>query len=342
MSARSSPDPARPDPSTTPETDPPEATPPEERALAELRAQIAGEIERGIQIWDDPEWNRAARAFLAGGEPPAARPPAPPASRASRPVVAASAPAGAPPPRGTTGPTPAARPRKALPTFPPPPEAEGREADWEARLEALAAEARACTRCPLHETRQNVVVNSGTGRVPLVFVGEAPGAEEDAQGIAFVGRAGQLLTKIIAAIGLDREDVYICNVLKCRPPGNRNPQLEEITACTPYLERQIEILKPRAICTMGLFAAQFLLDSKAPIGRLRGRVFRYRGIPLVPTYHPAYLLRSPNMKKVVWEDVQLLRKVLDEGPPAAKLVTEDVPAPAGRTPPGPVSGELFG
>ncbi|MBD3236277.1 MAG: hypothetical protein GF330_06225, partial [Candidatus Eisenbacteria bacterium] len=217
---------------------------------------------------------------------------------------------------------PAASPRRSRPTFGPPPEATGRDEDWAAQLEALAGETRECTRCGLNQTRTHAVPGSGSGTVPLVFVGEAPGRDEDQQGEAFVGRAGQLLTKIIAAIGIDRRDVYICNVLKCRPPNNRNPLPDEIETCAPYLMRQLEILKPRVICTLGLFATQLLLESKAPIGKLRGRVFRFRGIPLLPTYHPAALLRNPGLKRTVWEDVQLLRKILDEGPPASALASE--------------------
>ncbi len=146
----------------------------------------------------------------------------------------------------------------------------------------------------------------------LVFVGEAPGADEDAQGRPFVGRAGQLLTKIIEAMGLKREDVYICNILKCRPPGNRNPQPEEIAACEPFLIRQLEAIRPRVICALGTFAAHTLLKSEAPITVLRGRFHTYQGIPLMPTYHPAYLLRNPEAKKLVWEDVQMIMKALRE------------------------------
>lgn len=242
-----------------------------------------------------------------------------------------------PPEAARSGPT---APSKPLPTFGPPPVAEGRTPDWEEQLEKVRAQARACRACPLHETRTKVVVDSGSGKVPLVFVGEAPGADEDEQGVAFVGRAGQLLTKIIAAIGLDRTDTYICNVIKCRPPGNRNPLPLEIETCSPLLRRQLEILKPRVICTLGLFATQLLLDSKAPIGKLRGRLFRYQGIPLIPTYHPAALLRNPNLKRTVWEDVQLLRKVLDEGTdaiePAIPLTTKR------EAPKSAQEGNLFG
>ena len=155
------------------------------------------------------------------------------------------------------------------------------------------------------------VFGTGGARTPLVFVGEAPGADEDAQGIPFVGRAGQLLTKIIEAIGLTREQVYICNVLKCRPPQNRNPLPEEIASCRHFLESQLELLQPKVICTLGLFAAQLLLDSTMPIGKLRGRLNTEGRWPILPTFHPAYLLRNPSAKATVWEDVQLVRRVLD-------------------------------
>jgi DNA polymerase len=188
----------------------------------------------------------------------------------------------------------------------------GRAPDWKERLALVAEQAAGCRACGLCATRKNVVFGKGEAGVPLVFVGEAPGADEDARGLPFVGRAGQLLDKIIEAIGLRWQDVYICNILKCRPPENRNPAPDEIVQCTPFLEQQLELLKPKVICTLGLFATQFLLKSAEPIGRLRGRVFDYGGSRLLPTYHPAALLRNPGLKAVVWEDVQLLRKVLDD------------------------------
>jgi DNA polymerase len=157
-----------------------------------------------------------------------------------------------------------------------------------------------------------VVFGTGNASVPLVFVGEAPGRDEDLQGIPFVGRAGQLLTRIIEAMGLKREDVYICNVLKCRPPNNRDPLPEEVSSCVPYLEQQLDLLKPTVICALGRHSAQTLLARKDPIGKLRGRVFSYRGVKFVPTYHPAALLRNPNLKRTVWEDVQLVRRILDD------------------------------
>jgi uracil-DNA glycosylase family 4 len=167
-----------------------------------------------------------------------------------------------------------------------------------------------CQRCALFKTRTNLVFGEGNMRADLVFVGEAPGADEDMQGRPFVGKAGQLLTRIIVAMGLQRQDVYICNILKCRPPGNRNPKPEEIAACEPFLIRQLQAIGPKVICALGTFAAHALLKTDVPISLLRGRFHSYQGIPLMPTYHPAYLLRNPGAKKQVWEDVQQVMKVL--------------------------------
>jgi uracil-DNA glycosylase family 4 len=180
-------------------------------------------------------------------------------------------------------------------------------------LETVREELGDCRRCPLGALRHRLVFGEGNPRADLVFVGEAPGADEDAQGRPFVGRAGQLLTKIIVAMGLKREEVYICNILKCRPPGNRNPLPDEIAACEPFLIRQLGAIRPRVICALGSFAAHTLLKSEAPISVLRGRFHRYQGIPLMPTYHPAYLLRNPGAKKQVWEDVQAIMKALRDG-----------------------------
>src|SRR3954447_16817038 len=168
-----------------------------------------------------------------------------------------------------------------------------------------------CTRCKLHTLgRKQVVFGVGNPEADLMFVGEAPGADEDLQGEPFVGRAGQLLTKIIEAIGLTREDVYIANVIKCRPPGNRNPEPDEVEQCEPFLFRQIETIKPKVIVALGKFAAQTLLRTLDPISRLRGRVYDYRGAKLIPTFHPAYLLRNPSSKREVWEDMKLVRSLL--------------------------------
>ncbi|OPY84242.1 MAG: Uracil DNA glycosylase superfamily protein [Syntrophus sp. PtaU1.Bin208] len=180
-------------------------------------------------------------------------------------------------------------------------------------LEEIYREMEHCSLCSLGKTRKNLVFGEGNPAAELVFVGEAPGADEDLQGRPFVGRAGQLLTKIIVAMGLNREDVYICNILKCRPPGNRNPLPEEIEVCEPHLIEQLKAIRPRVICALGTFAAQTLLKKKGiPITVLRGRFHDYQGIPLMPTYHPAYLLRNPGAKKQVWEDVQQIMKVLAE------------------------------
>ena len=168
-----------------------------------------------------------------------------------------------------------------------------------------------CTRCKLHTLgRRQIVFGVGNPDADLMFVGEAPGADEDVQGEPFVGRAGQLLTKIIEAIGLAREDVYIANVIKCRPPGNRNPEPDEVDQCEPFLFRQIEIIKPKVIVALGKFAAQTLLRTLDPISRLRGRVYDYRGAKLIPTFHPAYLLRNPSSKREVWEDMKVVRSLL--------------------------------
>jgi uracil-DNA glycosylase len=167
-----------------------------------------------------------------------------------------------------------------------------------------------CHLCPLGKTRRNLVFGDGNPHAKVVFVGEAPGADEDEQGLPFVGRAGHLLTKIIEAMGLSRKEVYICNILKCRPPQNRNPLPDEITACEPFLKQQLKIISPQIICALGTFAAKTLLRTEVPISVLRGRFHLYEGIKLMPTYHPAYLLRNPSAKKAVWEDVQLIMKEL--------------------------------
>ena len=178
-------------------------------------------------------------------------------------------------------------------------------------LAAVRSDIGDCARCKLHTLgRRQIVFGVGNPEADLMFVGEAPGADEDVQGEPFVGRAGQLLTKIIEAIGLKREDVYIANVIKCRPPGNRNPEPDEVEQCEPFLFRQIEIVKPKVIVALGKFAAQTLLRTLDPISRLRGRTFDYRGAKLIPTFHPAYLLRNPASKREVWEDMKVVRRLL--------------------------------
>ena len=178
-------------------------------------------------------------------------------------------------------------------------------------LDELTRAVAACTRCGLYKTAKNPVPGEGNPRAGLMCVGEAPGAVEDETGRPFVGPAGQLLDKILLAVKLSRGDVYICNVLKHRPPGNRNPMPDEVEACSPYLLRQIELIGPKVIVAFGTFAAQTLLNAKEPIGKLRGRIHRYYGVPLVVTYHPAALLRNHGWKRPTWEDVQLARRLLD-------------------------------
>ncbi|MDE0636146.1 MAG: uracil-DNA glycosylase [Candidatus Poribacteria bacterium] len=186
-------------------------------------------------------------------------------------------------------------------------------------LSALDADAQSCTKCKLHEGRNTVVFGVGNPNADLMFIGEAPGADEDRQGEPFVGRAGKLLTDIIKAMKLTREDVYIANVLKCRPPGNRNPETDEVETCSPYLIRQIELIQPKIIVALGSFAAKMLLDTKTGITALRGEFHAYAlahqsdNTPVImPTYHPAYLLRNPNAKREVWEDMQQVMVLLDK------------------------------
>jgi uracil-DNA glycosylase len=181
-------------------------------------------------------------------------------------------------------------------------------------LTELEAVAKQCTQCRLHRGRTHVVFGVGNPHAELMFVGEAPGRDEDLQGEPFVGRAGQLLTRIIEAIGMTRQDVYITNVIKCRPPNNRNPEADEIARCEPYLIRQIALVKPRLIVALGTFAAQTLLKTKLPISQLRGRFHTYQGVRVMPTFHPAFLLRNPERKRAVWEDMQAVQRALRQSP----------------------------
>jgi len=189
-------------------------------------------------------------------------------------------------------------------------------------LAGIRAEIGDCTRCKLHGLgRTQIVFGVGNPNADLMFVGEAPGADEDIQGIPFVGRAGQLLTKMIEAMGFTRDAVYIANVLKCRPPGNRNPEPDEIATCEPFLFQQLASVEPKVVIALGAFAARTLLKTDAPISRLRGRVFDYRGAKLIPTFHPSFLLRSPANKREAWDDLKLALSILGRPvpgtPPAA-------------------------
>jgi DNA polymerase len=237
--------------------------------------------------------------------------PKPPAGQAAAPKVAAPAP----------GPAPAPAAAPAL--------AADREPDDPARptgatgLALVRDELGDCQRCKLAPLRTKLVFGVGNPNADLLFVGEAPGADEDAQGEPFVGKAGQLLTKMIEAMGYRREDVYICNVLKCRPPGNRNPEPDEVASCEPFLKKQLAAIRPRMIVALGKFAVQCLLRDDSPISRLRGNFRAYEGIPLMPTFHPAYLLRDPSKKKLAWQDLKEVNAALARvgitppNPPAA-------------------------
>jgi len=178
-------------------------------------------------------------------------------------------------------------------------------------LDAVREELGECTRCSLSSSRKNIVFGKGNPHASLVFVGEAPGGDEDVAGEPFVGEAGQLLTRIIQSIKLRREDVYICNVIKCRPPKNRDPKPEEIESCFPFLKKQLEVIRPRLICALGKFAAQTLLGTAEKISKLRGKIFEFQHIKVVPTFHPASLLRNPEWKREVWQDMQLIQKLLE-------------------------------
>ena len=300
---------------------------------AEPSAPVASRGEQPAT--ESSDWREILRA--AGGEPQRATnvsrpapaspvaPPTPPAPPAPEEFDDADAPedAVAGPPAYVMRPTPQAMPRvqpTPAPAGDPPSgiiigtasrELFGGPLSGVDTLEQLAEIIAKCTKCPLYRTATKPVPGQGSPTAELVCVGEAPGENEDKQGLAFVGQAGQLLTKILAAINLRREDVFICNVLKHRPPGNRNPMPQEVEACSPYLVRQLEIIRPKVIVAFGTFAAQTLLETKLSIGKLRGSVHKYYGIPLIVTYHPAALLRNPAWKRPTWEDVQLARRVLD-------------------------------
>jgi len=179
-------------------------------------------------------------------------------------------------------------------------------------LDAFCQAVKDCRKCSLWKSRTNFVFGAGNPNARMMLIGEAPGRDEDIQGIPFVGRAGQLLTRILKAINLEREEVYIANILKCRPPGNRDPVEEEVRCCEPYLKKQIKMINPHIIVALGRVAAQNLLKTKKNLGELRGKEYIYRGVKLVVTYHPAAILRNPNLKRPTWEDVQWIRKLYDK------------------------------
>jgi uracil-DNA glycosylase family 4 len=210
---------------------------------------------------------------------------------------------------------PAIPPRKPF-SAPPAIAAATAPAQRAAALEIIREEIGDCTRCALHKGRNKIVFADGSPTARLMFVGEGPGADEDAQGLPFVGKAGQLLNNMISAMGLKREEVYIANVVKCRPPGNRTPEPEEANTCTPFLFRQIDVVQPQVLVALGATAATYLLGARQPLAGLRGRVHAFRGTSLIVTYHPAYLLRDPRQKKEAWADLQIAMKELGLKPPA--------------------------
>jgi len=182
----------------------------------------------------------------------------------------------------------------------------------ETALKPIAARAACCTACVLAETRIKVVFGSGSARAGIVIIGEAPGANEDAQGLPFVGRSGQLLDQLLAAVGIARSDAYICNVVKCRPPQNRDPRPEEAVTCAPFLRAQLETLRPRVLCALGLHATRWLLPGKEPMAKLRGQILEYRGIPTIATYHPAAILRNPRLKDNALADLRHVREIAED------------------------------
>lgn len=302
---------------------PPDTTLPRE-SPADRTGQLS-DASRDAAVAGD--WRAALRAADAGSEParrpPLDSPPMPGRRPAASPSTSAAAPS--PPSAARDSSVPDYVSGALFPGLDVPigviatgagTELFGGPTEGLASLEDVAAAVRACTRCQLYKTATNAVPGEGPPDADLVVVGEAPGADEDASGRPFVGASGQLLTKILAAINLRREDVFIANVVKHRPPGNRNPATDEVAACSPYLVRQLELLRPRVILTVGNFAAQTLLGTKLGISKLRGQVHLYHGVPLVATYHPAALLRNPAWKRPTWEDVQLARRLLDRAAPA--------------------------
>jgi uracil-DNA glycosylase family 4 len=262
--------------------------------LSELTQQLRAYLE-ALQVWgvqDIPADRSPERSSPEPGSP--SHPPLPGPHQAPR---AADSPPS----------HPSASPALQATLLPPQPPARPLS---ELSLAELEAVAKPCTLCRLHQGRTHVVFGVGNPQAELMFVGEAPGRDEDLQGEPFVGRAGQLLTRIIEAIGMKRQDVYIANVIKCRPPNNRNPAEDEIARCEPYLIRQIALVKPRLIVALGTFAAQTLLKTKMPISQVRGRFHTYQGVRVMPTFHPAFLLRNPERKRAVWEDMQAVQREL--------------------------------
>ncbi len=287
-------------------------TSPDPQALQSLIADLRGHLEwqretGGDEILADREALALQRkeALKAPARPPASAAPSAPAARAP----AAVAPPRAPAPTAVGLAVAAARPLAPAREVKVP---DPGEAPVAKPLDEVRRDLGDCRRCKLCDGRRSIVFGSGNPKARLVFVGEGPGADEDAQGVPFVGKAGQLLTRMIEAMGYSRDDVYICNVVKCRPPNNRNPEPDEIAACEPFLRAQLASIQPRVIVALGKFAAQTLLRDATPISSLRGKWRAYMDIPLMPTFHPAYLLRAPAEKRSAWQDLQQVMKKLGE------------------------------
>ncbi|XXF80823.1 uracil-DNA glycosylase [Myxococcaceae bacterium GXIMD 01537] len=283
--------------------------------LEDVRRHLLWQEESGGRtlLLDAKVAAERASANLRAMLPPRAAPaPAPEAPRPEAPrPLAAAAPRSAPAARPAPAPAPMLVdvPRKA-PALP------GVVDGVRPTLDQVRRELGDCKRCKLCTGRKNIVFGTGNPRAELVFVGEGPGESEDLQGVPFVGAAGELLTKMIEAMGFRRDEIYICNVVKCRPPGNRNPEPDEIEACEPFLRSQLLAIQPKAIVALGKFAAQTLLRDSTAISRLRGQWREYQGIQLMPTFHPAYLLRSPQEKRKAWEDLQQVMKLFGKNPPS--------------------------
>jgi DNA polymerase len=290
--------------------------------LREIAAAVRAHVE-WLRVSGAVGLPRGERAPSAAGATPAVSPAPAPARDVSAPSVAAAPKAAlrtpaakAPPARetvdpGASGAAPAPARVEAPPALPP--------EEKQRRLEVLAETVRGCTRCALHAGRTQTVFARGTGSSGLCFVGEGPGADEDAQGFPFVGKAGHLLDRMIEAMGFGRDDVYVCNIVKCRPPENRKPEPEEMAACMPYLAEQLEVLSPEVIVALGATAVQGLFGTSEGITRLRGRWKLYRGrVPVMPTFHPAYLLRTPTAKKEVWDDLQAVLRQMGRVAPSKR------------------------
>ena len=277
--------------------------------IADLQRWLAQERAAGRErVFLDEDVRAAARDHARVASPSLPEPSADTLPAPKAPAVSSEAPQPAPRPASAAADDDGA---------PLPPARVRRDEEVVARKAAALAEldtrqVSVCTKCALSQSRTNTVFGVGHPDADLMFVGEAPGADEDAQGEPFVGRAGKLLTKILGAIGFEREDVFIANVLKCRPPGNRDPLPDEVGHCEPYLLEQIRIIEPKVICALGRVSAQTLLQTRQSLGKMRGQVHDYHGVPMVVTFHPAALLRNPAWKRPTWEDVRRLRALYDE------------------------------